>query len=105
MNHTHDFPIWPFDDAINTAAFTTRRVIEQGLPVLLVSHDLDGEWQFLCGTTTETADCRIVCMGCAYERDQTIADVADLPIGWMAEREVVGSPWERFPRAADDEPA
>ena len=102
MNHTHDFPHWPFDDAITTAAFTTRRVIEEGLPVLLVSHDLDGEWQFLCGTTNETADCRIVCLGCAYERDPTIAGVSDLPIGWMAERDAIGGAWERFPRPEDD---
>lgn len=96
VNHTHAFANWPFDDPINTAAFTTRPVLEQGVPVLLVSHDEDGDWQFLCGTTTELDDCKIVCLGCAFERDPTLAEVADLPLGWMAERDALGDEWVRF---------
>lgn len=102
MNHIHDFPNWPFDDAINTAAFTTRPVLEQGLPVLLVSHDPEGDWQFLCGTTTELEDCKLVCLGCAFQRDPTLAEVADLPLGWLAEREAAGGAWERFPCPEDE---
>lgn len=105
MSHTHDFPHWPFPDAINTASFTTRPVIEQGMPVLLVSHDLEGDWQFLCSTTTEEEDCRIVCMGCAFKRDPTLGEIADLPQGWMAERDFVGGPWERFEQDPDDDEA
>jgi len=48
---------WPFPDSAETAVLTTRQVLEQGLPVLLVTHDRDdGAWQFLCGTTDDPKD-------------------------------------------------
>ena len=54
---------WPFADTPNTASITTRQVLE-GAPVLLVTHDADdGSWQFLCGTTDDPADARIVGLG------------------------------------------
>ncbi|MGH9968902.1 MAG: hypothetical protein ACREBG_14035 [Pyrinomonadaceae bacterium] len=43
---------WPFDQAPNVAAITTRQVIESGSPILLVTHyEDDHSWAFLCGTT------------------------------------------------------
>jgi hypothetical protein len=48
---------WPFADPPNTAAITTRPVLEQSAPILLVVHDADdGARQFLCGTTNDSAD-------------------------------------------------
>jgi hypothetical protein len=95
--HPHRFSTveWPFADPTNTAAFTTNRVLRGGLPILRVSHDFDGDWQFLCGTTNATEDCLIVCLGCAFERDASIGELADLPIGWGAWRDGPGLPWER----------
>ena len=101
--HSHPFPKseWPFSDPTNAAAFTTTRVLREGLPVLLVSHDQDGDWQFMCTTTNDTADGLVVCLGCAYQRDRTIGEVADLPAGWQAWRDYVGGPWDRVPREPD----
>ena len=93
--HKFDEGEWPFDDPINAIAITTIGVIEKGLPALIISHDQDGDWQVLCGTTTETEDARIVCLGCAYQRDKTIGEMASLPRGWRAWREFVGGPWEK----------
>ena len=45
MKHPHKFEFWPFDEATNVAAFTTARVVEDGYPILQVSHDDDdGAW-------------------------------------------------------------
>lgn len=101
--HPHSFPEpeWPFSDPVNTAAFTTTRVLREGLPVLLVTHDEDGDWQFMCTTTNSPEDGLIICLGCAYERDKTIGEVADLPVGWQAWREYVGGPWDIVPREPD----
>ena len=72
---------WPFADTPNTASITTRQVLE-GAPVLLVTHDADdGSWQFLCGTTDDPADARIVGLGQMYKRDATLRELADLPEG------------------------
>lgn len=104
--HAHAFPVdeWPFADPTNVAAFTTRLVLDRGLPILLVTHDLDdGAWQVLCGTTNDSADLCIVCLGCLYQRDRSIGLLADLPLGWRAWRDSVDSPWEREPRPPPDD--
>ena len=88
---------WPFADSPNTASITTRQVLE-GAPVLLVTHDADdGSWQFLCGTTDDAADARVVGLGQMFRRDVTLGEVADLPEGWRASRRAVGLPWHRSP--------
>jgi hypothetical protein len=69
---------WPFHEGRNRAVFTTKPVLD-GHPVLLVTHDREGDWQFLCGTTNRTEDAKIVSLGCIFERDPTLAQVADLP--------------------------
>jgi len=86
---------WPFHEGKNRAVFTTRPVLEENLPILLVAHDRDGDWQFLCGTTNRPKDGRIVSLGCIFERDRTLAEVADLPEGWRADRPAVGAGWKR----------
>lgn len=103
-SHTHDFDAdeWPFDDPQNLAVFTTTRVME-GAPVLLVTHDHEGDWQVLCGTTNDPKDCRVVCFGCAYQRNREIAELADLPRGWRAWREDVKSPWIREQKEPEEE--
>ena len=96
MSHQHNFDEanWPFDTPINTASFTTRFVIEGSKPILEVYHENDGDWQFLCGTTVETADVKLVCMGCMLERDPSLGELAALPFGWRAYRNSSGSAWQ-----------
>lgn len=90
---------WPFADKPNTASITTRQVLD-GAPILHVSHDADdGGWQFLCGTTDDTADGRIVGLGQMYARDATLGELADLPEGWRAWRASPKHPWQRGPEA------
>ena len=38
---------FPFSDAPNTACFTCCHVLDENKPILYVSHDEDGYWQFL----------------------------------------------------------
>ncbi len=85
---------WPFHEGRNRACFTTRRVLD-GLPILLVSHDHDGDWQFLCGTTNETKDGALVNLGGMLTRDGTLSGVADLPEGFKAARLEIGGTWVR----------
>ncbi len=95
MSHDHNFTDWPFDTPINTVSFTTKFVINGSRPVLEVYHDHDGDWQFLCGTTLNEADLKLVCMGCILERDSTIAELAQLLPGWRATRASVDHAWHQ----------
>jgi hypothetical protein len=88
---------WLFDQGPDVAAITTRQVMEQGLPILRVTHYSDDHsWAFLCGTTDNERDGRIISMSEAVEMDSTLREVADLLPGWTAWRNTVGAVWQRF---------
>lgn len=86
---------WPFQEGKNRAVFTTKPVIHENHPILLVSHDAEGDWQFLCGTTNRPKDGLVVSLGCIVERDPGLGKLADLPEGWRAFRKSPKSPWQR----------
>jgi hypothetical protein len=85
---------WPFDQAENVAALTTVGVIESGLPILVVQHyEDDHSWAFLCGTTNNTKDARVIGMGEAMRKDPTLESIAHLPPGCIAHRDMIGGVW------------
>ena len=93
---------WPFDQAPNVAAITTRQVIEDRLPILTVIHYAeDDSWAFVCGTSNATEDGRVIGMGTALKMDSTLATIADLPPGWYAHRSAVGEAWTKQPNPDD----
>jgi hypothetical protein len=88
--------VWPFDQDRNVAAITTKQVIENGYPILQVIHYFDDHsWAFLCGTTNQTEDGRVISMEEAVKIDESIVTIADLPAGWKACRTHIGSIWTR----------
>jgi hypothetical protein len=90
---------WPFKDPENVAAMTERQVTHGGQPILLVAHDADdGMWQFLAGGPVEMADAMIVSLGEVFTIDPSVGELADLPLGWTAERSASGQPWRRSSR-------
>lgn len=89
---------WPFEDARNTAVFTTREIIEEGKAILLVTHDQeDGAWQFHTGKTVPASDAKLVALDEIIFRDPSVVELADLPLGWSAVRDSITSPWNRQP--------
>ncbi len=96
---------WPFTETENTACFTQSHIIEQGAPILLVTHDADdGSWQFLDGSdNVRLVDALVVSLREIWDRDPSLAEVADLPLGCMAWREEPGAPWERGLNEEDED--
>jgi hypothetical protein len=93
--------LWPFDQGPRVACITTRWVLDDGLPILRVTHYSDDHsWAFVCGTPVTVEDGRIISMQSALRLDPTLRTIADLPPGWIAWREDVGAPWNRY---SDDE--
>jgi hypothetical protein len=89
---------WLLDDQENIAAMTVRQIIQGSQPILLVSHDADdGTWQFLPGGPVRMADGVLVRLQTLLRLDPSISELADLPLGWTAERSAVGQPWRRQP--------
>jgi len=89
---------WPFDDPKNVAVFTVRQIMLDGRPILMVvHHSEDGSWEFLTGDALSLDDLLLVSLRSVVEKDSTIRDLADLPLGWRAVRESPDSPWVREP--------
>ena len=92
MEHT-----WPFDQGPCVGALPTRQVLEDGFHILRVVHYSDDEdWAFTCGTTNANEDGRFITMEEAMKIDPTIAEVADLPLGWGASRTHIGGQWSKY---------
>ena len=89
---------WPFQDAENTAVITLTRIIDGSQPILYVVHDEDGDWQFLDGGDVSEEDAATVSLRNVCARDPSIKSLADLPVGWTAERATVDQEWQRFQR-------
>jgi hypothetical protein len=98
---------WPFEDAPNTATYTTAAILERRAPILLVTHDADdGAWQFHgAGGAPDITEARVIGLDCAVGLDPSLVELRDLPLGWRAYRDAPGAPWIREPRPkdADDE--
>jgi hypothetical protein len=99
------FHNWKFPDKPHTKAFISKAVQEHMEWITYVTHDLsDGAWQILGETGVESGGPELACLHHMVERDPTLAELADLPKGWYAERTAPGEPWERFesvPEEAD----
>jgi hypothetical protein len=86
---------FPFDETPTLGVFITRPVWDGGLPILLVTHEQDGDWQFLCGTTEAEDDVFLIHLAHVVDRYPEVREVADLPAGWYARREGRDEPWVR----------
>ncbi|MGJ7571543.1 hypothetical protein ACSFBX_13490 [Variovorax sp. RB2P76] len=88
--------VWPFQDAPNLACFTVRSIMNGTAPILYVSHDDDdGAWQMLTSDAADMSQAMIVALVQLIERDRTLIELADMPLGWSASREDGNSPWIR----------
>ena len=87
---------WPFDQSPNTAALTTRQVLDNKAAIRVVIHYADdNSWAFLCGETDGEKDGRVIAMSEAVKLDSSLLQVADLPPGWRAERAGRDGEWAR----------
>ena len=92
---------WPFDDPPNLATITTQAIMHGDDWIALVSHDEDdGGWQFLGpgGAPDGIDEAMVVGFHRVFEKDSSIADLTDLPLGWQAWRVSPEAAWQRAPK-------
>jgi hypothetical protein len=85
---------YPFPDPPNVACFTTKHV-QSGAPILRVTHDSEGAWQFLTGGSVKTGDALLVSLEAMVARDPSLAELGNLPPGHTATRADASAPWVR----------
>lgn len=99
-------PVWPFPVPGDHRVFTTRQIVEDRAPILLVTHEIsDGQddWQFLPGDPVLPEDVTVVHLAHLVMFRPTLRDLADLSPGWEAERESPLHPWVRSASRAEPE--
>jgi hypothetical protein len=94
---------WKFPDPPHTGVYLSQTVHVGTEPVTYVSRDAeDGAWQFLGDSMADGGGPVLSCFHHAIDSDSSLAELADLPLGWYAERSKVGQPWVRRKRSPDD---
>jgi hypothetical protein len=87
---------WPFADPPNVSVVTQQSIIKEGRPILLVMHDEeDGGWSFLDGGEFRVETSMLVALKTVLSHDASLAALADLPLGWQAQRARPGDTWKR----------
>jgi hypothetical protein len=95
---------WPFSQPKNEAVITVWSILHGVDPILHVYHsDQDGSWSFMSGKGFSVKDAALVSLQEVANRDPTIAELADLPLGWKATRTAVGGTWLREPYVEADD--
>ena len=86
-----------FSEPLNTAVFTTKFIINENKVITYVSHEEeDGSWQFFSDDEFESfgAVAALVLLKQIINRDKTILEIADLPLGYIATRKSLKDKWK-----------
>jgi len=84
-----------FPDNLNTAVITTKYILEQQNPILYVYHyEDDGAWQFSGSEDCEDRDYRVISLEEMTNIDNSVLELADMPLGFYAKRKDISSSWE-----------
>jgi hypothetical protein len=87
---------WKFADPPNLAVIADRAIFDRDAWIAFVSHDEDdGGWQFHSREPLSEANAAVVSLRNVVERDASIGELADLPLGWQAQRTDPNGPWLR----------
>lgn len=79
----------------NIYVFTTKFVVKEKSPIVHVTHDKDGDWQFLgAEENISESDAMIVSLGEIIQIDESIVKVLDMPEGKDAVRGSINDKWE-----------
>ncbi len=87
---------WKFKEPKDRRVYSLRQIMDSDAQILHVSHNSDdGAWQFLGWETPRVEDGVVVCLEHVVEKDPSVSEVADLPLGWHAWRRTIDDPWTR----------
>ena len=88
------------ENSDSTYVLTTKRVIREGRTVILVSHDDNGDWQYLdAANCPSEMDAMLGSFEEMIQHDPSAHPIADLPVGRFATRKDKESEWQIDPVA------
>jgi hypothetical protein len=98
MSHDHpSAPDFRFALDRHAAVLVCTHVWDDGLPIVTVSHDADGGWQFLCDadhTECSASEAKLVCLEHVIARDPSVNAVAGMCSDHTATRSSPEAVWQ-----------
>jgi hypothetical protein len=85
-----------FDPPLDTAVFTTKFVLDDNKTITYVTHEIeDGAWQFFSDDYFENYKqvAKIVGLQEIFDMDNSLLEIADLPLGFCATRKDKFDKW------------
>lgn len=87
---------WPFNEPKELASFSCKRLLFGDGSLCRVTHDYpDGDWQVLDDCDHTLQEAALVCLSELVDRFPELLELADLPLGWAADRDVKTGRWSR----------
>ena len=77
----------------NMVVFTTTYVVKMKSPIVYITHDEDGSWQFLSSEGADMKEVMLVRLGEIIEIDPSIRDVLYVSPNTEAHRSNIESEW------------
>jgi len=97
ISHNHPTAAdFRFAEERHTGVFACRHVWMDAKPIVFVSHDEDGDWQFLCGNDHGEVAANgylLVCLEHIVSRDPSVNELATMCTAHVARRESACAPW------------
>ena len=88
---------YKFNEPENTACFTCEHIFNGERNILFVTHEVEGDWQFLCGQEDHTSkDIKIISLKQVTEIDESVNYLYEMPLGIGSERKNIECEWEHF---------
>ena len=85
-----------WNHSFNVAVVTLDEIASGQRDVLLVRHDEGhGGWQFYDGHDVRGRKPKVIPRDQILKLDGSLAEVTDLPVGWLARRRAKGQAWTR----------
>lgn len=84
---------WKFPEKRDTRAYLSNAVLKHKETITFVCHEKQA-WQFL-GDSMAESGAAVVCLHHPIDEDPSLQELADLPLGWYAERQGSGARWIR----------
>ncbi len=81
-------------ESLNTAILTSKYVVYNNSTIVYVAHHSDGTWEFWGKEEIDESEIVVVSLREMIAIDSTILNISDLPVGFVAVREMKDKPWE-----------
>jgi hypothetical protein len=95
---------WKFEDPPHTGVYTTKPIMSDEEAIVYVCHDAeDGAWQFHGPSESKRESIAFVCFHHIVDKDGSIKELRNLPLGWCAWRRSPSDPWVREPKSKEQQ--